>query len=335
MRFTAHLAAVALASLICISVGTSRAQTPIPPQPASIRALDWHPDGSLLARVFQNGTLEVVDTTMTPEFAVFTFSNGIAPASALRWSHSGDQLAAGIGNNVHVWDFSDSNRHIVLSGHTAPILSLTWRANDLELASLSEEAPDNFRLWDLANEQERLASTLFQTYSLDWRANTEDEFIVAVTGIALGRIDPADGSIERLNEESGLIPSANTGIAWNPLSSQFAVSSVLGQVIVFDADGTFVALFEPDERVRINAVSWAPNSQYIISADEAGFLRVWSLSAGQQVVEVIDTGEDAIFAVDWNPVTNEIAYGGVSGSTGIFVPDLEVDEVAVTPSPTP
>ena len=63
----------------------------------------WSPDGAVYAILDNQGNLTVVSPVQ--QTAVFQFSGATTLATAaVEWSPQGDQLAAGIGSNVFIWD---------------------------------------------------------------------------------------------------------------------------------------------------------------------------------------------------------------------------------------
>lgn len=275
---------VGIMILLFLFTFSTSGQTPIPLQRDSLLSINWHPEGVLLARAFQNGIVDIIDTSTILETVIFSYSIDESPASVVRWSASGHKLAAGIGNDVHIWDFSDNEAHIVLQGHVTPIISLAWSPDDTQLASVSDNGFNNIRVWDVVNTHERLALGVLETFTVAWG---NDDNPIAGTGVTLSQIYLATGEVSRLNEQTLLIGAGMASLAWNHANSQIAVGDVLGRISVFDSDGQEIAIFE--NTTRLNQITWSGDDQFIASGDNAGIIRIWSLASGEEV-EMIDTG---------------------------------------------
>lgn len=75
------------------------------PHVASVRGLDWIPDGHRIASLSEDGSLKILDPLTGDE--LLTLTNGKQPLTAVKWSSDGTRLAAGDNTGrIQVWDRS-------------------------------------------------------------------------------------------------------------------------------------------------------------------------------------------------------------------------------------
>jgi WD40 repeat protein len=115
----------------------------------------------------------------------------------------------------------------------------------------------------------------------------------------------------------------------SPNGDKIAVATVFGSVQVFDIStgvATEISDF-PDELPgvtdMITAIDWSSDNRTLASAGLDGVVRVWD-TVTNELLDTVETG-NSLYSLDWNPVSNELAYGGDNGTFQIFTPDLDSD----------
>lgn len=120
------------------------------------RAIDWSPDGSLLAVGSDSNLTVVIDTSGRDAKVLHILGNHSSMVRAVCWSPDSRYLATGALSpdpSIMVWDVrGDSPTHgaLQLIGHTSHVRAMSWRlvsAGTLQLASASSD--ETVRIWTL------------------------------------------------------------------------------------------------------------------------------------------------------------------------------------------
>jgi WD40 repeat protein len=237
----------------------------------------------------------------------------------------------GIGLNVLVFDFtlSFTQPRLVFNsaGHASEILSLAWNPLDSSaLASVSILGPQQLFIWDTINGTPTVSAPLPQTGALSWGCYTNQ--LVGVAGIGIRVIDISTGNQTRPYGQS-LVRGTASAVMCSPNGEKIAVGTVFDGVQVFDISaGVAIAISDfPDELPgvtdMITAIDWSSDNRTLARAGLDGVVRVWD-TVTNELLDTVETG-NSLYNLDWNPVSNELAYGGDNRTFQIFTPDLDSD----------
>ncbi|RDA90315.1 hypothetical protein CP533_0394 [Ophiocordyceps camponoti-saundersi (nom. inval.)] len=132
----------------------------IPDEICHISALDFSPDGKLMALGLHNDTIELWDAE---ELTIVRklYNHPASWIEALEFSPDGRLLASAHNQNsesggiVQLWDCATGSILHTLAGHSKPLRVIAFSPNKLQLASLSHD--ETVRLWDtVTGDQIRL-----------------------------------------------------------------------------------------------------------------------------------------------------------------------------------
>jgi hypothetical protein len=315
--------------------------------------LAWSTDGRYFAFVTAQGTVTAIDrmeNTIVFQFALNS-STQIAYAS-LAWSPDGEMLAAGLWNQIYVWDVStwqlqyqsvvgdaDGFTQLDLELGEIPegIAKITWSMDSQHLISGSISRITT--VWNRQNLQ-----ILYQTYDS--------------SGGGLGRIwlSSNDGWLgdgatklniftqEKMRPSQSGFPYRLQGGYVNatdqrPNSDQIVWATELGFVIVQNMQ-TLGSLFrieltarvDPNKPRALTDAAWDGSGNFIVVVSRDGEMYVVNAQT-QQFASVMKI-DGTLYTVDWNPRTNEIIYGGVSNTGQPILATVDVGGIAGVPVST-
>ena len=296
----------------------------------TILAVSWSPDGQIYAYVDDRGNLAVVDPRQTE--TVFQFSGGVSDLlhAAAEWSPDGTRLAAGIGYQVYLWDtatwelsaqfrggWAEYIMFEAVSEYREGIDSITWSTDGryLIIGSLGYLTT----VWDTQKSK-----VLFQEFDPSGggpgRVWLDDGFWMgdgATKRHALtGEIARSDDSA-RPHRFGGSATGGETEPS--PDNTKIAWGTDTGFLIVYDLNtfwglqGLEITDSEPPAHRRALAdISWNGTGDAIAAVSRDGEIYIADLVTGE--VRTILNVSARVHTIDWNPVTGEILYGGVTDS---------------------
>ncbi len=109
--------------------------------PYSIKSLAWSNDGKRLAGGSNDHTVRIWDTSTYQILAVLQLTESV---DWVVWSPDDTQLAAVDYAHIAIWDSTNYQRISTLTGHTAAIVRLDWKAETLASADVDHV----IRIWD-------------------------------------------------------------------------------------------------------------------------------------------------------------------------------------------
>ncbi len=111
----------------------------------------WSPDGRSFTSSHDNGSVRVWDATSYRTTAVLTAHNEDGWAFPMAWSPDGQIVAVARDTGlVQLYDVHHATELAALTGHLASVWSLGWAANDLRIATASDDG--TVRLWGVTSQ---------------------------------------------------------------------------------------------------------------------------------------------------------------------------------------
>jgi WD40 repeat protein/serine/threonine protein kinase len=236
-------------------------------QPRFVR---WGPKGDWF--VMLRGT--AVERRGIGGALLHTYPGDVLPRAA-EPSHDGLRLAITDGTDVRVVDAARGEVVQQLRGHTAPVVTVNWNADDGMLLTASEDR--TARLWDVATGRtlatlERPAKVVGAWFSPDGR-----RFAMATADRRLTVWDTASRTlVASCDEETAGVTNAR----FSPDGELLVSSSIDGAIKVWSASSGRLLSVVGHHVDAAMAVSFHPDGTQIISAGFDGLIRVWRLGAG-------------------------------------------------------
>lgn len=310
----------------------------------------WSPDGTMLARIGDDGIFNV--TVPSQNITLFQFARPSTLVKAtVAWSPLGDRLAAGIGNRMYIWDV-ESWQLLYEYEVGSPSGFFTWINVD--------SIPEGVQTITWSVDGRYVVSGTYSYETSVWDTQ-QGEMIFRkgdLSGGGPGRVWLSDGGwmgdgANKLNAFSGeyLLPSVEDnqrafgGSAEGgkteprPDNTQIAWGTDTGFLLIIDLNTTWgIQGFDVTQistagfRRGIADISWDGTWNFIAVVSRDGELYVVNLTTSE--VSTVLNVEGNLNAVDWNPHTNQVTYAGVSSAGDAILATVDVSGIAGVPVST-
>lgn len=271
----------------------------------SVIAVDWSPDGKLIASSSADNTVRIWDAaTGVPGAVLVGHSDRI---DTVDWHPDSHRLASGSRDGaVRIWH-SDGTPGPVLWGRrhrgakeNQPVNSVAWSPDGAQLATVGN-APF-IRLWNAAGEfQSAVKTQIGSIRSVEWSPNGR-QLLTSHFGPHVARLSKADGTMSRvLKGHTDLVVSAD----WSHDGKQVLSSSWDNTIRIWNTDGT------PKSAIRghdgdVYCAKWSPDDRWIASGGIDRSIRLWS---GDGQPGPVLPGHHSLNNVAWSPDGRSFAVG--------------------------
>lgn len=296
----------------------------IPYRPeGSILDIEYSPDGTMIALVYVEGRVVVRETSSgTIIFDQTLPIEYLLIRARVAWSPTGDRLAAGVGSYIYIWDVSDFTLIQSLMAGSEDALAyieqnIYFPAGFLNIQWSSD---GEFLFANSTNVRITLWSFQDNTFMVDEIAG------VSATSAILFANDQLISSIGRyLDIQTQTYTRTRSDYYYcSPPVSSLAGDSSLTFVVAGNLRGCIseielltgqeVAFYQLYEDGSIRAVVWSPDDSMIAAVDTVG--RLYQIDrATSEFTVLADVGVE-LYAVDWSPDGEQIAYGGAPLASG-------------------
>lgn len=188
----------------------------------------------------------------------------------LAWSPDGAVLAAASASGpVTLFGAEDGARRHELPGHEGGSNALAWRPGGMLLASGGQDG--SVKLWDGAAGQHVGTAPLGNAWveHLGWRPQGPVPVLAASAGRRFVLLNP-DATVRHEFKDA---PKTISALAWHPQGGCAAVA-YFGGVCLWDADD-FVAQKEFAYGNGIHALTWSPDSRWLVSGNQDPSVHLW------------------------------------------------------------
>lgn len=319
--------------------------------PDHVAALEWSPDGRLVAALSVDGHLRLLEAgSGTVCAAVAAHAMG---ATSMAWHPKGTMLATGgQDGHVHAWDPATGDSRATLPAGAAWVERVRWSPNGRWLAAA---AGRRVRLWGRALEHLRDCEGHESTVSdLAWNPRGVMLAATGYGGVWLWHPDePAprtryewkgsvlvaawspDGRMLATGDQDATVhfwyadsgrdlqmsgyPVKVRELAWDA-SSRLLATGGGREVAVWDCsgrgpEGTDPILL-PGHEVPVAGVAFQPDGPLLASVARDGRLVVWRPRATRKLVGAAAFSE-GLCAVAWSPDGRAVAVGGIEGGVAV------------------
>ena len=314
-------------------------------------ALEWSPDGSLLAAATSTGSVSLFKPTgkVLQRFEAHGFG-----LNTLRWSPNGWHLATGgQDGRAHIYDPRQGKLLAELSGGSAWIEHLAWSPDS---GTLATAAGKHLRLWDLDGTLQHSFPAHPNTISaLEWRKQAI--FVACYGGVRLWR---AGGELPETSFDyagapvvMALSPNAEvvcigcqdqcihlwytaTGqdlemygyatkpraLAWDA-TGRFLATTGGAEVTIWDFAGAGPSGSTPAQLIGhddlIHDIAYQPNSGLLASACQDGSLYLWKPRPAEQTAAfAFGLGTASAVKLAWRPGARAVAVGYANGQVALW-----------------
>jgi WD40 repeat protein len=283
----------------------------------TVRAVNWAPDGTMLASGADDGLLLL----WAPDGQIRQQISHPAGVTALAWSPAGQRLASGSGKSVR---FFDGRTATPLSParnvHTGQVTSLVWSkaaGHPLVSGSLDKQAI----VWETRNYQPQAVFTRHTTAidALSYQSGS-----TAIASVSQGGVVRV-WQVDTFAELHGFYQDAQLpmrAVAFAPMGNQLAVGGDDGQVRMWSnglvcqqsvatPQGTLCADVPLRFRAHtapVRSISWSPDGHFLATGGDDGVFAIWAFPPGKiPTVITKTTFVDPVVTVAWSPVRRQIA----------------------------
>jgi eukaryotic-like serine/threonine-protein kinase len=295
---------------------------------ASVNALSWSPDGTLIASASDDTFVQVWNASSGQRTLIY--SGHTEEVAAVGWAPNGKLIASGgEDQTVQVWDAATGAKSFTYTMHTDRVNAVSWSSNSQMVASGSDDK--TVQTWNASTGE---TIFIFKGHTsgvlcVGWQPNN--------TSIASGSWDGTlrdwatvqHGDHFNAGDEifsyGGHGVNEVTALAWSPNNS-FIASAGADQTVQFSSgnNGAPLQPFFTDQRnnAHVNpilSVSWSPDGTSIASGDTNGDVYVWNVLS-RKTFFIYKGHKGPVNAVSWSPDGTKIASASADATVQVWQP---------------
>ena len=281
-----------------------------------VRAMDWSPNGSLIASGYADSNVRIWNVTTGREHALLTpgEETELAPPGALdvEWSPDGRRVAGALNKRVLVWDAMTQERLASLP-HQGQVWSVSWSPDGQRLAA--SDSRGEVRVWDAVSAQ------VSRTFS------GEGDLVRCVAWSPCGRKLAAGGNLQFRRvwiwdvasgrELHAFRAPAITSISWSGDGLRLAAGTLAQTVLIWDTETGELERVLSGNRGAVHSVSWHPGGDRLASGGDDGVLRVWDTDNVADP-DLYRGHRGPSRSVDWSPDGGLVASGSADGTVKVW-----------------
>ncbi|THU84653.1 WD40 repeat-like protein [Dendrothele bispora CBS 962.96] len=279
---------------------------------SDVYAIAFSPDGSQLASVSEDNTVQIWNTATGQEEA--KLEGHTDRVLSVAFSPDGSQLASGSSDNtVWIWNTATGQEEAKLEGHTDEVQSVAFSPDGSQLASGSSD--NTIRIWNTATGQEEAKL----------EGHTDEVWSVAFSpdGSQLAS-GSSDKTVQIWNTATGQEEAKLEGhtdwvlsVAFSPDGSQLVSGSSDKTVQIWNtATGQEEAKLK-GHTDRVQSVAFSPDGTQLASGSSDKTVWIWNTATGQEEAK-LEGHTDLVLSVAFSPDGSQLASGSSDKTVQIW-----------------
>jgi WD40 repeat protein len=273
----------------------------------------WSPDGTRIARPFDDGSIRVWDVASREEIcrSQRTTNSSHTAITYLAWSPRGDRILTGAEDGgVEIWDPTSGQLLIATRGHDDFVMGVSWSPDGQRALSCARDL--KAIVW---NTRSGDALTVFTGQDFFWGAWSPDG-----TRIVLVDQFSFSGPVKIWDVATGeplltLLPEdfeyGTSGVAWSRDGTRIVTFSLDHVGRIWDPETGVLLQSFPARQYGLGP-QWSPSDERVLTSEES-HTRVWDAAT---LREVIDYPEGR--SASWSPDGRWVAIGYANGDVKVF-----------------
>ena len=239
-----------------------------------------------------------------PKHAITQIDTGKGPVNALVYSPDANRLAIADSGNILLYDGKTSEKLAELTGHTAPVLTLTFSANSEILASGGEDKKG--RMWNVSTGESmhilggKTTAHEGALNALAFSGNGKMFYSASIEDGSIRSWNPLDGGCYKSSVRTLDIIKSTTTVAFSQYGKTFA-KAVEMTMAIKDKLKFAVLLSETDtgndfapiltkHTQKIVALTISPSGEFIATGSSDWTIEVWKVTDTEPLKET-DLGD--------------------------------------------
>lgn len=308
-----------------------------------IIAVQWSPDGSMLAVGLNDGTVQIRSANNE---VLFTIEASDEPIFVIDWSPDGTMLATGgLEDRFDVWNINGTDNPIgsnIFSWQIASIFiaAIAWHDDGNKIAvgaAGSTGSASNLLIFDL--QRKLLINDLFGggVSDLSWNPHKKDLITLAdMAGLfELNYVYESAFNPPIIPDRFRIGTSDYVSeVSWNPDGTILAVGLDNGLIYLLDGT-THQRIVEWQlHRDFVIAIDWHPSGNYIATASNDDTLKIIDVHDGSVLETHTFLRQGFTNNIDWSPDGMTLAYGDVGPDPILLRPFEELESLTPLPDTT-
>lgn len=280
-------------------------------------AVAWNSDGTLLAiagvdSVTSDGFIEIWN--QSGDTLLYKVRDIDLAIHSISWSPDSTRIAETGGTGViRIREINNLSTPIAkFTGFNDVVTDIAWSPDGNYLASGSARDINSLKIWDMNNlSTQPLIEQISQSiYALAW--SSDSQYLAMAGSIGLVIMPVSQLPLNNQNDFRIIPETSMYSVAWSPDNDKIATGDWLGNLYIYEFDGTSYVFSQmyPVQSDLIDSVAWSPDGTLLASASIDGTLRVFETTNFTEINNYSHIQGYSITSISWFPDPNihQLAY---------------------------
>ncbi len=235
-----------------------------------------------------------------PKHAITRIDTGKGPVNAIAYTPDANRFAIANSGNISLYDGKTSEKLAELTGHTAPVFTLTFSANSEILASGGEDKKG--RMWNVSTGKlmhilgGEMTAHKGAINTLAFSGNGEMFYSASIEDRSIRYWNPLDGGCYRASVRTLDMIKSTTVVAFSQSSEFFAKAAEMTMAVndrkfaIFfsetDTGNGFASDIFTKHTQKITALTFSPSGEYLATGSSDWTIEVWKVTDREPLTPV-------------------------------------------------